>query len=125
MRERLFRRPNQTRMRIQKFKFECEKTKLELSSLGVSMTTPLSPHLPATSTVTGSTFNLIWVMGNRHELSSFFFHLVLPGTREHRPSHAVTAVPCSLLSGLKICIINCTGNHTAQSVEKKYTNNLS
>lgn len=86
------------------------------------MTTPLSPQVPATSTITGSTFNLIWVMGNRHQLSSFVL-LVLAGTREHRPSYVVTAVPCSFLSGLKICIIKCAGNHTAQSVEKKYTNN--
>lgn len=117
-------RPNQTRKPIQKFKFECEKTKLELSSLGVSMTTPLSPQLPTISTITVSSFNLIWVMGNRDKLSSFVL-LVLPGTREDRPSHAVTAVPCSLLSGLKIRIINCSGNHTAQSMEKKYTNNSS
>lgn len=83
------------------------------------MTTPLPPQLPATSTITGSTFNLIWVMGNRQKLSGFVL-LVLAGTRECRSSHGVTAVPCSLLSGLKICIINCAGNHTAQSVEKKY-----
>lgn len=81
------------------------------------MTTPLSPWLPATSTITGSTFNLLWVTSNRHKFSSFVL-LVLPGTRERRSSYVLTAVPCSLLSRLKICIINYAGNHTAQTVKK-------
>lgn len=82
------------------------------------MTTLLSPWLPATSTVTGYTFNILWVTSNRHKFSGFVL-LVLLGTREHRSSYVLTAVPCSLLSGLKICIINYAGNHTAWSVKKK------
>lgn len=76
------------------------------------MRTHLSSWFPATSTITGSTFNLLQVTSNRHKFSSFVL-LVLPGTREHKSSFVLTAVPCSLLPALTICIINYAGNHIA------------
>lgn len=63
-------------------------------------------------------------MSNRHGFSSFVL-LLLPGTQEHRSSYVLRVVPCSLLSGLKICIIHYTGNHTAHQWKKKYANGSS